>query len=138
MEKIYSRVVPSKLLHIVFRVDETPEDRQELISADNFLQCCVIRMNEGRTFRPHEHIYKDVTYTEMKSQQSMVVVRGSIVYVFYDIDGTELCRRTLNLGDIGITLHGGHTFVGLEEGSIVYEHKVGPYLGPEKDKIFID
>lgn len=93
MEKIYSKVEPNLLLHMVFRIAESPRDRQELIDANNFLQCCVINMTEGRTFRPHRHIYKKVTYDKMKSQQSMTVLRGSIEYIFYDIDDTELCRE---------------------------------------------
>ena len=41
-------------------------------------------------------------------------------------------------GDCSITLYGGHTYEALEEGTLVYEFKTGPYEGQELDKRFIE
>lgn len=43
----------------------------------------------------------------------------------------------LKPGDCSITLYGGHNYVSLEEHTLVYEYKTGPYLGQEKDKAFL-
>ena len=37
-----------------------------------------------------------------------------------------------------MTFQGGHTYEILEEDTIVYEYKTGPYKGQANDKEFID
>ena len=44
----------------------------------------------------------------------------------------------LKAGDASFTLYGGHTYEILEEDTLVYEYKTGPYEGQELDKTFID
>ena len=61
MEKIYSNVEPNKLLHVINRVCEI-EGRQDVIPAENFIQCATLRMPMGKTFRPHKHITKERIY----------------------------------------------------------------------------
>ena len=36
-----------------------------------------------------------------------------------------------------MTFEGGHTYTILEDETIVYEYKTGPYKGQENDKVFI-
>ena len=56
----------------------------------------------------------------------------------YDIDNaTILATPILEQGDASFTLYGGHTYEILEEETIVYEYKTGPYEGQELDKRFI-
>lgn len=56
----------------------------------------------------------------------------------YDIDNkTILATPILEAGDASFTLYGGHTYEILEENTIVYEYKTGPYEGQELDKRFI-
>ena len=64
--------------------------------------------------------------------------KGSVKCSFYDTDGTILKEPILNVGDCSITLAGGHTYSILEDDTLVYEYKTGPYKGSENDKIFID
>ena len=52
-------------------------------------------------------------------------------------DNTVVATPILTQGDISITLKGGHTFEILEDDTIVYEFKTGPYEGVELDKKFI-
>ena len=52
------------------------------------------------------------------------------------IDDTPIGDYTINEGDVTILLAGGHSLM-LEEDSIFYEFKTGPYEGQEKDKIWI-
>ena len=37
-----------------------------------------------------------------------------------------------------MTFRGGHNYLCLEDDSLVYEYKTGPYYGQKKDKVFID
>jgi hypothetical protein len=54
MEHVYSKVDTSKLLHIVYNLNEVT-DRIDLIPEDNFLQCSVVRKNAGKKFQTHKH-----------------------------------------------------------------------------------
>ena len=43
----------------------------------------------------------------------------------------------LEVGDCSMTFRGGHTYEILEDDTVVYEYKTGPYKGIENDKVFI-
>ena len=137
MEKIYSKIEPEKLLHIINRLDEISQ-RSEVVPENNFIQCATLKMEKGKTFKPHKHITKERTYKEQIAQESWVVIKGSVKCIFYDIDDTIIATPILNAGDASFTLYGGHTYEILEEDTIVYEYKTGPYEGQSLDKTFIE
>jgi cupin fold WbuC family metalloprotein len=137
MEKYYSKIEPNKLLHIVNRLDDI-EKRTEIVDEDNFIQCATLKMENGKTFQPHKHITKERSYTEQIAQESWVVIKGSVKCIFYDIDDTIIATPILKPGDASFTLYGGHNYIILEDDTIVYEYKTGPYEGQKLDKIFID
>jgi cupin fold WbuC family metalloprotein len=137
MEKIYSNIEPEKLLHIINRLTDI-ENRTEIVPEDNFIQCATLKMEKGKTFRPHKHITKDRHYQNQIAQESWVVIKGSVKCIFYDIDDTIIATPILNAGDASFTLYGGHTYEILEEGTIVYEYKTGPYEGQSLDKTFLN
>ena len=85
MEKIYSRVEPDKLLHIVNRLGEI-DGRCDVVPEDNFIQCASMKMNKGKTFPPHKHIIKDRHYPNQIAQESWIVIKGSVKCKFYDLD----------------------------------------------------
>ena len=49
-----------------------------------------------------------------------------------------IAEPVLEPGDASFTLEGGHTYTILEDDTLVYEYKTGPYEGQELDKVFID
>jgi len=136
MEKIYSKVEPTKLLHVINRLSEI-EGRHDIIDGENFIQCATLRMEKGKTFPPHKHITKERTYKEQIAQESWVIIKGRVRCKFYDIDDTLIAEPILGAGDASFTLYGGHTYEILEDDTIVYEYKTGPYEGQELDKTFI-
>tara|TARA_Y100000389_G_scaffold132720_1_gene130175 strand:- start:6946 stop:7356 length:411 start_codon:yes stop_codon:yes gene_type:complete len=136
MEKIYSKVEEGKLLHIINRLVEV-YGRQEVVPEDNFIQCATLKMDNGKTFPPHKHITKDRHYTEQIAQESWVVIKGRVKCKFFDIDDTLIAEPILEAGDASFTLYGGHTYEILEDDTIVYEYKTGPYEGQSLDKTFI-
>ena len=137
MEKIYSNVEPKKLLHIINRLEDI-NNRTEIVPEDNFIQCATLKMEKGKTFKPHKHITKERTYKEQIAQESWVVIKGSVKCIFYDIDDTIIATPILKAGDASFTLYGGHTYEILDEDTIVYEYKTGPYEGQSLDKTFIE
>lgn len=136
MEKIYSKVEEGKLLHIINRLSEI-EKRSEVVPENNFIQCATLKMEKGKTFSPHKHITKERTYDAQIAQESWIVIKGSVKCVFYDIDDTVIAEPILYPGDASFTLYGGHTYVILEDDTIVYEYKTGPYEGQKLDKVFL-
>ena len=137
MEKIYSKVDPAKLLHLIVRKEDMTPGRQDVISEENFIQCSILNMEEGKTFKPHKHIWKERTRNVI-AQESWIVVQGSVKCVFYDIDDTIIAEPILKVGDASFTLEGGHNYYILEDNTLVYEYKTGPYEGQKLDKTFIE
>ena len=136
MKKIYSKI-DGKLLHVINRF-EYITGRNDIIPEDNFIQCATLKMEKGKTFLPHKHIIKDRHYSHQIAQESWVVIRGSVKCILYDLDNTIIATPILKPGDASFTLYGGHTYEILEENTIVYEYKTGPYEGQELDKEFIN
>ena len=141
MLKIYSNIEEKKLLHLVRRLSDIENqgtNRIDIIDPANFIQCSSLNMSQNKTFKPHKHIYKIRVYEKQISQESWVVIRGSVRCTFYDIDDTIIAEPTLYAGDASFTLGGGHTYTILEDDTIVYEYKTGPYEGQINDKVFIN
>ena len=57
--------------------------------------------------------------------------------VISDIDDTIIEEIILEQSDLSMTFRGGHNYEILEDDTVVYEFKTGPYLGIEFDKTFI-
>ena len=137
MKLFYSKIKKKKLLHIVFRFSDFKElgfqGRKDLISEKEFLQLSALKLNKGKSFDPHKHIWKDGE-KKVIAQESWVVIKGKVKCTFFDLDGTNLSKQILEEGDCSVTLHGGHTYTILENNTLVYEFKTGPYKGNKLDK----
>ena len=138
MHKIYSKVEPNTLLHIIHRKEDFINSREDIIPAENFLQLATLRMENKKTFRPHKHIWKQPDSEQIIAQESWVVISGRVKCLFYDLDDTLLASPVLEPGDCSITLQGGHTYEILSDDTLVYEYKTGPYRGQENDKVFLN
>ena len=137
MEKIYSKIDSNKLLHIIVRKEEITPGRQDIVPEENFIQCSILNMEKGKTFRPHKHIWKERTRNVI-AQESWIVIQGSVKCIFYDIDNNIIAEPILYPGDASFTLEGGHNYLILEDNTLVYEYKTGPYEGQALDKTFLD
>ncbi len=141
MEIIYSKIEEGRILHIVKRLSEIEQqdaDRIDIVTPDNFIQCSALNLNRGKTFKPHKHINKKRTHEKQIAQESWIVVRGSVRCIFYDLDDTIIAEPILYAGDASFTLGGGHNYLILEDNTIVYEYKTGPYEGQALDKTFLN
>lgn len=135
MEKIYSKVQPGVLLHLINRLDEI-EGRTDVAPVEEFLQLATLKMHNGQTFKAHKHITL-VKETNI-AQESWIVIKGSVKCIFYDLDDTIIAEPILKPGDCSMTFRGGHNYLILEDDTIVYEYKTGPYLGQSLDKEFLN
>ena len=126
MIKYYSKINPDKLLHIVVRKEDLIPGRVEVVPENNFIQCALLNMEKDKTFKPHKHIWKERTRNVI-AQESWIVVQGKVKCTFYDLDNEILVEPILGPGDASFTLEGGHTYTILEDDTVVYEYKTGPY-----------
>jgi cupin fold WbuC family metalloprotein len=137
MLKIYSKIEPDKLLHIVVKKEDLTPGRTEVVSEEHFIQCALLNMEKDKTFKPHKHIWKNRT-RDVIAQESWIVIQGKVMCTFYDINDEIIATPILNPGDASFTLEGGHTYTIMEDDTLVYEYKTGPYEGQELDKEFIN
>lgn len=89
-------------------------------------------MEPGTYARPHKHEAPD-------KREVFIVLRGRLVVVFYDDEGTIVDQVLLDAaqGSWGVEIppRVWHSVLALETGSVVYEIKDGPYE-PMTDKDF--
>lgn len=136
MEKIYSKI-NNELLHFINRKSEIENERNNLVDDNQFIQCSTMKLPKGKYFKPHKHFYREVIHKEYIPQESWLVIQGSVKCFFFDIDDKLIDTKILQAGDASFTLTGGHTYEILEDDTLVYEYKTGPYLGIDLDKIMI-
>lgn len=88
----------------------------------------------GFTEPPHYH---HPTTREIRDLQQMFVVQRGVVMVELYSDEKELLREiTLKTGDAIVLIHGVHAIRVLEDMQCI-SVKQGPFLGTEKDKVFV-
>jgi cupin fold WbuC family metalloprotein len=135
MKKIYSKLDQEVLLHIIYRLDDLKKGRIDIAPENEFLQVAALKLEKVQTFKPHKHIENE-KITNI-AQESWLVFKGSVKCIFYDLNDEIIEEVILRAGDLSMTFRGGHNYVILEEDTVVYEYKTGPYLGIENDKEFI-
>lgn len=138
MKEIISKINHSETLHIIHRLNDFGEKRSDLIDANNFLQCSTIMGDNNAVFKPHKHLWNKNNFDKRIAQEAWVVIKGSVEVFYYDIDDSFITKEIINEGDLTITLGGGHSYNIIEEGTLIYEFKTGPYEGAEKDKVYLD
>ena len=136
MIHVYSACQPDLMLCVINRGDEIGTHRADLSPQDQYLQCATKKLTKGTTFAPHKH--NELVRTTDITQEAWVFLKGRVAARFWDIDDQLIYETELGEGDAAIVFRGGHSFEVLEEDTILYEFKTGPYYGVEKDKTYIE
>jgi len=137
MEKIYSKI-NNQLLHQIVRFKDVTPGRINLSEDDKYIQCAALNLPKGQTFKPHKHNINKRHEDNYIPQESWCVIKGSVKCIFYDLDDTVIAEPILYAGDVSFTYFGGHNYLILEDNTVVYEYKTGPYQGQTIDKTFIN
>ncbi|MEK6927742.1 MAG: hypothetical protein AABX11_04885 [Nanoarchaeota archaeon] len=138
MEKVYSKIKPEEVLGIIFKVEDMVAQNTagiDITSEKEFLQVRSLKANAKKIYSAHKHLVQ--LRNSDKTQESLVIIRGSIKGKFYDLDDKEISEFTLNPGDCIVLFSGGHSFEVIKDDTLFYEYKNGPYNGKVADKIFI-
>ncbi|KAA3646323.1 MAG: hypothetical protein DWQ07_08885 [Chloroflexi bacterium] len=88
-------------------------------------------------FEEPPHYHQPVERTISDLQQMFVVQRGVVVVDLYGDDGELLREIEMHAGDAVVLIHGVHAIRVLEDMQCI-SVKQGPYLGEERDKVFVD
>lgn len=134
-EVIYSKVNKDIALLAINRRGEISEDRNDICSENELLQISTKLLKRGTTFKPHKH--NELERTTNTTHEAWIVLEGSIGATFWDIDDQVVFETVLSAGDCAVVFKAGHGFEVLEDNTILYEVKNGPYYGQLKDKKFI-
>lgn len=135
MEKIYSMLNPENLLHIVYRREDIKSKREDFASEKEVLQVATISLNKDEIIAAHKHL-ENIKKTET-TQEFVLVIEGELEVDFYDTNDSLIKTTVLHEGDCFTTYRGGHSIKALKEDTKLYEIKNGPYIGKDKDKVFI-
>ena len=136
MKRIYSKVKEGCLLLTINRKEDISDKRTDLSPVEEYLQCATKILTKGMNFKPHRHD-KLVRETD-RTQEAWVFLSGKVRAKFYDLDDSLILDTELGAGDCAIVFKAGHGFEVLEDDTVLYEFKTGPYFGVEADKTFIE
>ena len=129
---IYSKQNPELLICSYISLDEISSYRTDISPEKEFLQVSARKLDDN--IHVKSHIHKKIQRTTTITQEAWIVYRGKIKATIFDIDKTLLSEITITKGDCIVLYNGGHSLTCLEDDTIFYEIKNGPYYGYENDK----
>lgn len=140
IRKIYSKVDPAKLLHVVYTHEKdnsaNGETKRHAISdVDHFLQAMVMQLPANTEVKPHAH--NSQMRESTTTHEALVLLEGSVELSIFDIDKSLVEKIVLKEGDCYMIVNGGHSIKTLTAVRFI-EFKNGPYTGSEKDKTYFN
>jgi hypothetical protein len=90
---------------------------------------------DKKIFKAHRHLPRQQN-EEIITQESFVIIQGKVKCIFYDLDDSIIEAHIIRRGDASFTFYGGHNYEILKNNTILYEFKVGKYIG-EGDRVRI-
>lgn len=121
LDDLSAQAKASPRLRMAMDLRNSPEDlSQRMLNA----------MEPGTVMPIHRH---------HGSSETVVVLRGKIEWIFYDNEGNETERVTLDANGeprmLNVEMDRWHSLECLKEGSVLYESKNGSYAPLEPDEI---
>jgi len=122
------RIISQEILDMVTReAKTTPRLRKNLNFHQHDDSSCHRLLNAVEPdsyIPPHRHL-------GLEKDETIILLRGSLGVVFFDGGGNVLETAILSLGGVAVGVnipHGEfHTLVSLENGTVFFESKAGPY-----------
>lgn len=111
--------------------------REDFSNPSEFLQGALIEIPPGHSFAPHVHLERERSFTNLRAQETWVVMSGEVEVTYFTDRGVLISKEVLRAGEVSISFRGGHGYRTLSSDARVYEFKSGPYEGQEIDKAFI-
>ena len=131
LNKVLSKVNGKIICSYVYK-NQIADYRTDLSEEHELMQGSARILKKDIYVKPHKHLA--VKREIYGTQESWVVVEGKVLATLYDLDDTKLREIELNAGSCMIFYRGGHSLKVMDDNTIFYEFKNGPYLGYENDK----
>ena len=135
MEKIYSKIERDTLICVTIHQKDISSYRTDMCPDSEYIQVCARKLSDKITVPAHRHL--PVKRETDITQEVWIVLQGRIKAKFYDLDNSFLHEAEIEKGGCMVLFRGGHSLEVLEEDTLFYEIKTGPYYGVEDDKEFI-
>jgi len=136
MKRYYSNIDKNCLLFVINKKEEITKNRNDLSPDEEYLQCATKLLSAGDSFKPHRH--NTLERKTDKTQEAWVFLSGKVKAKFYDIDDSLFLETELCGGDCAVVFNAGHGFEVIDDDTILYEFKTGPYYGMTADKTHIE
>ena len=128
--QIYSDVDPEILISTVITNFEEA-GRHDASTVDEILQVSALSLAKNKVVKSHMH--KPIVRGTIGTQEAWIVISGSIRAEIFDTNKDKISENILMSGDCVVLYRGGHSMQVLEDNTVIYEIKNGPYLGAEND-----
>lgn len=123
--KIIKSLIDDTILGIIIEIDEFEKGTKFHGDRKEPIQVATFKYDNGRILRNHRHIER--TRIIDKTQEAIVVLRGSCEIRIFDIDDKEIFNSILKEGSLFISYYGGVGYTLLSDDTRMIEVKVGPY-----------
>lgn len=134
MKTILSKIDGEIICSYIFK-DQISDYRTDLSNENELLQGSARILKKDIYVKPHKHL--PVKRETLGTQESWIVIEGKVLATLYDLDDSKLEEIELNAGSCMVFYRGGHSLRVIDDNTIFYEFKNGPYPGYDKDKINI-
>lgn len=104
----------------------------ELVPHSEPMQALVMALPKGHVVPAHSHVNQERTICT--TQETLMILNGSVSVDFYRANREWVARRVLSPGDLVVLLSGGHGLTALSPCRLI-EVKTGPYYGRALDKM---
>lgn len=118
----------------IIRKESTVKETRFFSAPESSFQFGLLAHEAGFSEAPHYHhpFVREIA----DLQQMFVMQRGVIIIDLYTDDGVKFREIELRAGDAIVLIHGVHGLRVIEDYQAI-SVKQGPFLGTEKDKIFV-
>lgn len=128
------RIIYDGVVYAILVRASLPQKGYNFVTEDQeSLQVGVNHYAAGDEAKPHFHLPVDRALKD--TLEVLHIDSGACQLNLYDQDKNLFYDIRLGTGDTVILIEGGHSLDFIEQ-TRVLEVKQGPYLGPEKDKVF--
>ena len=130
--KIYSNIDKNILICSYINKNNITKYRTDLSPDEEIMQGSARILEKGLIVEAHKH--NPISRNTTGTQEAWIIISGKIKATLYDINDEKINDIELNGGDAIIFYRGGHSLTVLEDNTIFYEFKNGPYKGYKNDK----
>tara|TARA_B110000483_G_C18188044_1_gene539747 strand:+ start:807 stop:1214 length:408 start_codon:yes stop_codon:yes gene_type:complete len=132
MKQIYSKIKKDKIIASIIKLKDIGDYRTDISPESEYIQVSARSIKKGINVPAHMHLPID-RETDI-TQETWIIISGKIEFELFDLDNSFICKGMIEAGGSVTLYRGGHSLKIIEENTIMYEIKTGPYFGIESDK----